>query len=123
MHKSKLGTIVIDCKTTDLNAAANFWGNALGLSQSPERDPKYISLIAGADGLDIEVQSVDHPSRVHIDIETNDIPAEVKRLELLGAKMVSKLDKWCVMIAPTGQRFCIVPIQTDNFEVQANVWD
>ncbi len=38
--------------------------------------------------LHIEVQQVDHPSRVHLDIETNDIAAEVKRLERLGAKVI-----------------------------------
>ena len=37
---------------------------------------------------DIEVQTVDHPSRVHLDIETDDIEAEVRRLEGLGAKTV-----------------------------------
>ena len=33
----------------------------------------------------VQIQRVDHESRVHLDIETDDIPAEVARLEKLGA--------------------------------------
>jgi len=32
------------------------------------------------------IQKVSHPSRVHLDIETDDLEAEVKRLEALGAR-------------------------------------
>ena len=31
MHRSKLAGFIIDCRTDDLDAAAHFWGNALGL--------------------------------------------------------------------------------------------
>lgn len=43
-------------------------------------------------GLEIEVQQVDHPSRVHRDIEADDVEAEVRRLEELGAKRVRKIN-------------------------------
>src|SRR5262245_57887638 len=56
----------------------------------------------------VQIQRVEHESRVHIDIETDDIPAEVARLEKLGAKVVDRLERWVVMQAPTGQRFCVV---------------
>jgi Glyoxalase-like domain len=56
----------------------------------------------------VEIQRVDHESRVHIDTETDVIPAEVKRLEKLGAKVVDRVERWAVMEAPTGQRFCVV---------------
>jgi hypothetical protein len=59
----------------------------------------------------VQIQRVDHESRVHIDIETDDIPAEVARLEKLGAKVVDRLERWVVMQAPTGQRFCVVRVQ------------
>jgi hypothetical protein len=52
----------------------------------------------------VEIQRVEHESRVHIDIETDDIPAEVARLEKLGAKVANRLQRWVVMEAPTGQR-------------------
>jgi len=31
MHKSKLAGFIIDCQTTDLDRAADFWGGALGM--------------------------------------------------------------------------------------------
>jgi len=59
----------------------------------------------------VEIQRLDHESRVHRDIETDDIPAEVGRLEELGARVVDRLERWVVMQAPVGQRLCVVRIQ------------
>jgi hypothetical protein len=71
----------------------------------------------------VQIQRVDHESRVHIDIETDDIPAEVARLEKLGAKVVDRLERWVVMQAPTGQRFCVVRVQRPGFPKNANRWE
>jgi predicted enzyme related to lactoylglutathione lyase len=125
MHKSQLAGFIIDCKTDDLEAAAVFWSQALGLELQRPDDPdesSYIHLKTEADGLHIEVQKVDHPSRVHLDIETDDIEAEVKRLEALGAKRIANIRRWVVMEAPTGQRFCVVRAGRANFADQANAW-
>ncbi len=46
--------------------------------------------------------------RVHLDIEADDIDAEVLRLEALGARRVAHVKTWWVMEAPTGQRFCVI---------------
>ena len=74
------------------------------------------------DEISVQIQRVDHESRVHIDIETDDIPAEVARLEKLGAAVDKRLERWVVMRAPTGQRFCIVRVQRDGFAKAANSW-
>ena len=84
--------------------------------------PLYRQLVTGADGMHIEVQKVEHESRVHIDIETDNIEAEVLRLEALGAKRVGTVQNWCVMQAPTGQRFCVVRPQRADFKEHANAW-
>ena len=55
--------------------------------------------------LHIEVQAVTHESRGHLDIETDDMDAEVVRLEVLGATRVKQIHTWWIMQAPTGQRF------------------
>ena len=70
----------------------------------------------------VEIQRVEHESRVHIDIETDDIPAEAARLEKLGAKVARRLERWVVMDAPTGQRF-VVKVQRAGFPKNANRWD
>lgn len=64
----------------------------------------------------VVVQKVTHESRVHLDVETDDIEAEVARLEKLGAKRVGDVKRWVVMEAPTGQRFCVVRPQRSDFQ-------
>ncbi|MEJ8566688.1 VOC family protein [Elongatibacter sediminis] len=127
MHKSRLAGFIIDCETDDLDAAAGFWSAALGLERKPFDDPEeaaaYIGLRTDADDLHIEVQKVAHTSRVHLDIEADDLEAEARRLEALGARRIGMVKRWIVMEAPTGQRFCIVQPQRRDFDDRANTWD
>ena len=111
MHTSRLAGFIIDCNTDDLAAAADFWGQALRMDVHrlpAEEGEKYMRLDDGDGRLHIEVQKVDHPSRVHLDLKSDDVEAEVARLEALGARRIGKVHTWCVMEAPTGQRFCVV---------------
>jgi len=126
MHKSQLAGFIIDCHTEDLDQAAKFWSQALGLQAETMPDPaesNYRMLKTGPDDMHIEVQKVDHQSRVHLDIETDNIEAEVARLEKLGARRIGEIKRWVVMEAPTGQRFCVVRPQKANFHETANRWD
>jgi predicted enzyme related to lactoylglutathione lyase len=125
VHKSKLGGFIIDCRTDDLTQAADFWGAALGMPvrELPGAEGELYRKLEDVHlGLHIEVQKVSHPSRVHLDIETDDIEAEVRRLESLGAKRVSQVQTWWVMEAPTGQRFCVVSASSPRFAEQASSW-
>jgi hypothetical protein len=125
MHKSKLSGFIIDCRTDDLEAAASFWSRALGMpihEFAGSENDSYRGLTDAQHGLDIEVQKVDHASRVHLDIETDDVEAEVGRLEALGAKRLQQVRDWWVMEAPTGQRFCVVRAKKADFERRANTW-
>ena len=126
MHKSKLAGFIIDCKTTDLKGAAEFWSAALGMEMrglAGEEGDKYIRLVGQREPLHIEVQMVDHDSRVHLDIGADDIEAEASRLEKLGAKRVAKVHGWIVMQAPTGQKFCVVQAKSKEFLDQCHVWE
>lgn len=125
MHKSKLAGFIIDCRTPDLQSAARFWSGALGMEmrQLPAAEgERYVRLMDHQHGLHIEVQAVGHTSRVHLDIETDDIEAEVARLVRLGAREVERVQTWCVMEAPTGQRFCVVRRSAADFDQTANRW-
>jgi hypothetical protein len=126
MHKSRLAGFIIDCRTDDLEGAARFWSGALGYDIKPAVNPAdaaYKALNTPPDDLHIEVQKVEHPSRVHLDIESDDIEAEVRRLEKLGAKRAGQVRTWWVMEAPTGQRFCVVRVQRSDFAENANSWE
>lgn len=127
MHRSRLSTFVIDCQTDDVDAAASFWSRALGRKAGPiePSDPLYRELEGKRHEPLLLVQKVDHPGRIHLDIETDDLEAEVKRLEALGAKKVAFVKRWYVMEAPTGQRFCLVNPQRGPLDQwdDANVWE
>jgi predicted enzyme related to lactoylglutathione lyase len=126
MHHSRLCSFIIDCKADDLAEAARFWSAALGrpLKEGGDTgDGKYVGLAMHDEEPLVEVQKVDHPSRVHLDIETDDIEAEVQRLEALGAKRIAAIRTWMVMEAPTGQRFCVIRPQHDGrLGPHANTW-
>ncbi len=125
MHRSQFAGLIIDCQTDDLDAAARFWSAALGLRirDTPSQDDVgYAVLDTRPADPHIEVQKVDHPSRVHLDIETDDVEAEVRRLEALGARRLRAVRSFWVMEAPTGQRFCVVRAQRANFAAEANTW-
>jgi hypothetical protein len=124
-HRSRINGILIDCEVDDLGAAASFWAAALGRPVNPDHPGtrgNYVMLADRPDEVSIQIQRVDHESRVHIDIETDDIPREVERLEGLGATVDTQMERWVVMRAPSGQRFCVVRVQREGFEKNANRW-
>lgn len=126
MHRSRLCTIVLDCQVDDLARATEFWSRALGkpiASVDQDGDGKYAELETAADEPLILLQKVEHAARVHLDIETDDLEAEAQRLEALGAKRIAFVhERWWVMEAPTGHRFCIVRPQRTAFGPHLNEW-
>lgn len=125
-HRSRLAGFIIDCNTDDLDAAADFWSQALGCRiadrNAGDGTAEYQRLGDTPGDLHIEVQKVPHPSRVHLDIEADDVDAEAARLEELGAKKIAFVKRWWVMEAPTGQRFCVVRMKHPETGAAPNVW-
>ncbi len=118
MHRSRISAFVLDCNVDDLATATEFWSKALGravASADQDGDGKYAELKTDADEPFLLLQRVDHAARIHLDIETDDIDAEVARLETLGAKRIEFVKRWWVMEAPTGHRFCVVRKQRAEF--------
>lgn len=125
-HRSRLSSLVIDCQVDDLAPHAEFWSKALGKpinSIDSEGDGRYAELATEADEPIILLQKVTHPSRVHLDIESDDVDAEAERLVTLGARKVEKIKTWWVMEAPSGHRFCVIRQQRKPFGPHANDWD
>ena len=119
---------MIDCQGGDLARHAEFWSRALGYPPVPvsaEWARRYANLGPPDDEPRVLLQSVEHPSRVHLDIETDDIAAEVDRLRGLGASVVEVKERWTIMEAPSGHRFCVVHPQRPDFSSAAGVnrWD
>jgi predicted enzyme related to lactoylglutathione lyase len=123
MHKSRLAGFVIDCRAANADEAASFWSAALGRKVLPEDpdDPDYRTLETDPGAEKLLVQKVSHESRIHLDIESDDLDAEVRRLEALGARRIAFVKRWWVLEAPTGQRFCVVRPQRGSMD-GANEW-
>ncbi|MEO6967564.1 MAG: VOC family protein [Rhodanobacteraceae bacterium] len=126
MHHSRLSALVIDCNTDDLADAAAFWSAALGkpvVTLDQDGDGKYAELKTAPAEPIILLQKVEHDARVHLDIETDDLDAEVARLEKLGARRIAFVRRWWVMQAPSGHRFCVVRKQREELAARGNRWD
>ncbi|HET6632503.1 MAG TPA: VOC family protein [Rhodanobacteraceae bacterium] len=126
MHHSRLSSFLLDCRTDDLGEAARFWSRALGkevVIPDDDDDGKYVQLATERDEPILLLQKVAHQSRIHLDIETDDVEAEVQRLEKLGATRVEQIHTWWVMQAPSGHRFCVIRQQRTPFGPHLNRWD
>jgi len=125
-HHSRLSSFILDCEVDDLAPHVEFWSKALGKrveAVDEDGDGKYARLATGDDEPILLLQKVAHPSRIHLDIETDDVDAEVERLVALGARKIEKISTWWVMEAPSGHRFCVIRQQRKPFGPHLNSWD
>lgn len=125
MHRSRLVGILIDTPAGEAGAAADFWSAALGASPFAAPGEEQFTVLRGAaPDLFTVVQAVDGAPRFHIDIETDDVDAEVARLTALGAEPVSRWKDAHHLRAPGGHLFCVVPVHSapDTFTRHARTW-
>src|SRR3954452_20200082 len=107
MHHSRISAFVLDCQVDDLAGATEFWSKALGrpvANPDQDGDGRYSELKTDADEPFLLLHKVEHEARIHLDIETDDVDAEVARLEALGARRIEFVKRWWVMQSPTGHR-------------------
>ncbi|MGW4211561.1 VOC family protein [Lentzea sp. NPDC004789] len=115
MHHSRLFGIFIDTPVAQAGAAAGFWSAALGVpARSVEGEEQFTALDGAVPGLTVDVQAVDDAPRYHVDIETDDVAAEVARLTALGAEPVSRWLECHTLRAPGGHLLCVVPVHSDR---------
>ena len=121
MHRSRIGIVLIDHPGEHHDDALAFWAGVQGVP--PVVDGPYAG-VGEVGSLNLEVQRLENgPPRVHLDIETDDIRAEVARLTALGATVVDDRDRYVIMADPGGVVFCVVGIQTgDRFLEDAQEW-
>ena len=73
----------------------------------------------------VAVQSVDDDApRFHVDIETDDVEAETRRLLALGASEVAQWQECRTLRVPGGHLMCVLPVESDRavFESEAKTW-
>ncbi len=124
----------LDVPSDLLDATVAFWSAALGREAVPEpgdEDTYFLLGTTGA-GVTVGVQRLDDERlddgeahsevpRWHVDIETDDVPAEVARMLELGATVDRAVDSWQILRDPAGQPFCVVQVQTEGFADAARV--
>jgi predicted enzyme related to lactoylglutathione lyase len=127
MHRSRIGLVLIDHPEDDWEAALDFWAGVQGVTPTGEDEgmPHYRSLgTIGSVALESQRTGPGTPPRVHLDIETDDVPAEVARVLALGATVLEERKGYTILRDPAGMVFCVVPVQTgDDFEREALTWD
>jgi predicted enzyme related to lactoylglutathione lyase len=108
--------VTIDC--ADPRGLARFWGEALDYSVVSDWDGEYLLLApsaAAGRGPRLGLQKVPEPfvgkNRVHLDLRSDDLDAEIDRLVQLGARVVATHQipglTWTVLADPEGTVFCV----------------
>jgi predicted enzyme related to lactoylglutathione lyase len=103
--------VALDC--LDAQRLVEFWTEALGYRQRKESEPYVVLVPNDGRGPALVLQQVPEPkttkNRMHLDIQVDDRPTEVKRLVTLGATVVAEYDEngwqWTTMRDVEGNEF------------------
>jgi predicted enzyme related to lactoylglutathione lyase len=109
--------IVIDC--SDLDRSARFWADVLGYTAGPSSTGPYRGLTPQSGvGIDLLLQRVPdvkgQKNRLHLDLRTPDLEAEVRRVTGLGARLLTSQPVaedgwfWHILADPDGNEFCVL---------------
>ena len=125
-HRSRLAVLMLDLPPQLHDAGRAFWSAATGHPVTPDAsDEDWSSLGSIAGGFHLEVQRTGRgtPPRWHVDVETDDVDAEVARLVALGATPIQDMGGFWQMKDPSGMVFDVVGVQTgEDFDRHATTW-
>jgi predicted enzyme related to lactoylglutathione lyase len=113
--------IVIDC--SDLDRSARFWSGVLGYTASAPGGPYCTLQPESGVGIDVLLQRVtdvkDQKNRLHFDLRTPDLEAEIARVTGLGAALLTAQPvaedglRWHILADPDGNEFCVLQPPAD----------
>jgi hypothetical protein len=126
-HYSRLELVAIDVPGDVHDQELAFWQGAIGMElPQGRRYPEFHgALLPRQPHIGFLIQRLgEGPARVHLDFHTDDLEAEVARLERLGARRDQRVNDWCVMRDPAGLLFCVVPVTAGSLDDDnAQRWD
>ena len=110
-HRSRLVQVCIDSPRAAHAGEVAFWRDLLGDRWVPSRGREFAGKWHDDAGSPIqllfqELDEDDGPVRAHVDLGTDDLAADVRRLALLGAADVGAGRGWHVFRDPCGLPFC-----------------
>lgn len=130
-HRSRLCHFVID--VDDLDQGVTFWSAALDAIEEPLAITSrhvYRRLRLPDSDVRVLLQRTSEPKvskeRMHLDLETDDVEAEVRRLEALGASRWDHQqerghDFW-VLRDPWGNEFCVLQPEFPELLARRRPW-
>lgn len=109
--------VVVDC--ADLDRSSRFWAGALGYTARVSPHTVYRTLLPpDGQGIEILLQRVPDTkqgkNRLHLDLRTADLDAEVSRVVALGATVLTREPveeddfRWHILADPDGNEFCVL---------------
>ncbi|WP_417233373.1 VOC family protein [Arthrobacter sp.] len=106
-----LGMVTID--TTDAETLARWWAGQTGAGITQTNDGWFVVLEGGGLPVMLAFQKVDAPTpgknKIHLDLGTSDLDAEVDRLVSAGATLVERRGDesfcWVTLADPQGNEF------------------
>ena len=116
--------VLIDAPPDTHDATRAFWGGVTGATPDVGPDGTYANVGTLGGGVKLETQRLADPgdtARIHLDVETDDVAAEVARLVGLGATVEEERETYTILRDPAGLVFCVVPVWTDGFADHAVV--
>ena len=124
-HYSRVLKVVIDAPPILHDQELAFWQGALGQELPEIYSAEYHGAFLRGNELMLLMQRLESGApRVHLDIHTDDLDAEVARLERIGAKRVQKVQTWWVMRDPAGLLFCVLPMSPSSLnDENAQRWE
>jgi predicted enzyme related to lactoylglutathione lyase len=116
---------MIDCLADRFDESIAFWSRALGLARPrrPAADQRYVTLGRLAGPLFVRLQKVDDSPGYHLDVESDRVDREVERLEAAGARRKYRIKRWWVLEDPSGNAFCVIRPESEEFPDNANRWE
>lgn len=113
-HRTRLVQVCLDLPRQRQAAEVEFWQGLLDGRRAPSHDPEFAGKWHDDQGSPIQLlfqvlDEAEGPVRAHLDLGTDDLPAEVSRLLDLGATDVGPGRGWHVLRDPAGLPFCVTP--------------
>ncbi|MFI6866769.1 VOC family protein [Nocardia sp. NPDC050406] len=110
--------IFLDRPADRFDENARFWTTVTATSLSPTRgeNSEFVTLLPESGRPSVKMQAVADDSRVHLDLDVDDVGAAAKRAQELGATLVLEHPDYIVLKSPHGMTFCLTP--ADRAEIE-----
>jgi Glyoxalase-like domain len=119
-HRSRLVQLCVDVPHERYEAEIAFWRAATGWADEEVKAPEFHRLVHRSESpLQLLLQRLGRDdggthARAHLDLGSNDMEAEVGRLENHGAPVLSRRDGFIVLRDPIGLPFCVTANDPDR---------